>query len=1084
MKKKLKGALSLLLCMIMVFGAVAVGGSLSKASGSDEDIVGEIISFGSYPQTKVTKSTLKAALGEQAQDADGNVEYAGERYLRCKVPSGSTEFYKYEPIQWRILSNGEDGLFVLSEKTLDCKPFNSSNTSCLWSASTVRKWLNNNFYDSAFNASEKAQIRTSTIITDGAPGVKEGDVDTKDKVFLLSYYDASNVEYGMNNNSRRVQPSDYAAITKSYFSQQYWLRTQQSTNSTPFGNIQYYVNLSGDISTNTIDDMGFYLRPASGFGIRPAIKLYELPEGTRFITDEEYTQEHVSYDSQKYDSFVADNGFYNTVWSDEQSKRLWAFKTWDVVGDIGEIATFKFDDLTISADYYQLFLADLIMMINNSNSTLKKDINLTAFELYNKHYGAIEKILKTTDEWKKSITTADKELEIKGFFTDPDYKLSEGTEAILRKILQEGFDENADSIKKIFNELNKANDIVDYILKGADIVKAFKTANDAYTAAVSFKTVNSEIFNILYSSATEMEKTNRKYADWFRGALNKYYAMAMDDNEILAWSLSLTEDMAWMTYDLVLKKHLQNWSYNMLSKVLGCDPGVLGKSAFWVTFSYNTTYKVLNTLLPMGKASTPYYFMAYVAPFENALGKVVKSYGNKLQRNKTYENAKNYDFAFSVLKATNTYLYECSFDFCSAQKEKEDMKYATFYKKAWVDEKCHSGILRSDNTKYVSVQCPVDVNVYDKANNLVLSIINDIIVECDPSITVMNYDGKKSFCYSSDDEYKVEISARTNGKMDYYVTDFSDDQAEKDVEFYDIAIKKREKFSGSIPAGTENDDTAYKLKSSDGEEISCNYSSESSSNCNEVGHKFGDWEVVNTPTCFEYGVEKRICSVCQKAEFRGVGKKHGDFELKNYQEANCTADGYSGDKYCKNCEELVEMGKILPATGHTWSEWTVISKPTLDANGTEERVCGKCKEKESKEIPKLDFLTMNGKFSINTPSVTTVSYGFTLNLHANVTDLPEGARIVWSMDGSGFELIPSADGMTCGVKSVSKGSATITAKVVDKNGNAVKDANGNEITASQQLTSKAGFFQKLVAFFKKLFGSNMVIPSSLNKLIK
>ena len=130
------------------------------------------------------------------------------------------------------------------------------------------------------------------------------------------------------------------------------------------------------------------------------------------------------------------------------------------------------------------------------------------------------------------------------------------------------------------------------------------------------------------------------------------------------------------------------------------------------------------------------------------------------------------------------------------------------------------------------------------------------------------------------------------------------------------------------------------------------------------------------------------------------------------------------------------------------------------------------------------FEPIKTKISINTPSVTTVSYGFTLNLHANVTDMPEGARVVWRMDGSGFELIPSADGMTCGVKSVSKGSATITAKVVDKNGNAVKDANGNEITASQQLTSKAGFFQKLAAFFKKLFGSNMVIPSSLNKLVK
>ena len=130
------------------------------------------------------------------------------------------------------------------------------------------------------------------------------------------------------------------------------------------------------------------------------------------------------------------------------------------------------------------------------------------------------------------------------------------------------------------------------------------------------------------------------------------------------------------------------------------------------------------------------------------------------------------------------------------------------------------------------------------------------------------------------------------------------------------------------------------------------------------------------------------------------------------------------------------------------------------------------------------FEPIKTKISINTPSVTTVSYGFTLNLHANVTDLPEGARIVWSMDGSGFELIPSADGMTCGVKSVSKGSATITAKVVDKNGNAVKDANGNEITASQQLTSKAGFFQKIVAFFKKLFGSNMIIPYALEWIIK
>ena len=127
-----------------------------------------------------------------------------------------------------------------------------------------------------------------------------------------------------------------------------------------------------------------------------------------------------------------------------------------------------------------------------------------------------------------------------------------------------------------------------------------------------------------------------------------------------------------------------------------------------------------------------------------------------------------------------------------------------------------------------------------------------------------------------------------------------------------------------------------------------------------------------------------------------------------------------------------------------------------------------------------------------TPSTTTVKYGEKLILHIDTSTLPEGTTVEWSVSGSNAFRLSDENAVctlhrscvTCAVESIAKGSATITAKVVDKNGNAVKDANGNEITASQQLTSKAGFFQKLVAFFKKLFGSNMIIPSSLNKLVK
>ena len=216
------------------------------------------------------------------------------------------------------------------------------------------------------------------------------------------------------------------------------------------------------------------------------------------------------------------------------------------------------------------------------------------------------------------------------------------------------------------------------------------------------------------------------------------------------------------------------------------------------------------------------------------------------------------------------------------------------------------------------------------------------------------------------------------------------------------------------------------------------------------------------PSCTKEGSKTLKCTKCGNTYNEKIEKKAHTAVIDNSVAATCTTAGLTEGSHCSTCGTVIKARTTVPATGHT------------DMNN--DGLCDKC----GKSLAP----TVYPKLSIRTPSVTTVSYGFTLNLHANVTDLPEGARVAWSMDGSGFELIPSADGMTCGVKSVSKGSATITAKVVDKSGNAVKNANGNEITASQQLTSKAGFFQKLVAFFKKLFGSNMVIPSSLNKLVK
>ncbi len=45
---------------------------------------------------------------------------------------------------------------------------------------------------------------------------------------------------------------------------------------------------------------------------------------------------------------------------------------------------------------------------------------------------------------------------------------------------------------------------------------------------------------------------------------------------------------------------------------------------------------------------------------------------------------------------------------------------------------------------------------------------------------------------------------------------------------------------------------------------------------------------------------------------------HSATEIRNYSAASCTADGYSGDTYCKSCGAKVASGTTIPMTGHDW----------------------------------------------------------------------------------------------------------------------------------------------------------------------
>ena len=127
-----------------------------------------------------------------------------------------------EPIKWRVLSVDGNDAFLLSDMTLDAKPYNEENKFVTWENCTLRNWLNDSFYNIAFTEKEKSVITETKAVTSRGDGVL-------DKVSILSNIDAGNTSYGFNYDSvesetRAVKNTEYATSNGafSYKENGYW----------------------------------------------------------------------------------------------------------------------------------------------------------------------------------------------------------------------------------------------------------------------------------------------------------------------------------------------------------------------------------------------------------------------------------------------------------------------------------------------------------------------------------------------------------------------------------------------------------------------------------------------------------------------------------------------------------------------------------------------------------------------------------------------------------------------------------------------------------------------------------------------
>ena len=255
---------------------------------------GDTVLFGSYPQTLVSGGDAVLPF-LQAQEAlsDGWVSYgyysggeAGDYMLYKDVAVEGRRFrgvqmtayrpyytgleaggdasyiddsgfeldkvywFEYTPILWNVLEYRDGHLFLNAKYCLDAQPFQDlyeGNRSKMvipgtdilvndWEACSVRAFLNGLWRETAFSDTERGMLQTVSLnnrTTGYAPNAKFQITqhDTEDQVFLLSYEDVMNPDYGYPERSsfdleangdninevqqamvRRRSYTDYAAI--------------------------------------------------------------------------------------------------------------------------------------------------------------------------------------------------------------------------------------------------------------------------------------------------------------------------------------------------------------------------------------------------------------------------------------------------------------------------------------------------------------------------------------------------------------------------------------------------------------------------------------------------------------------------------------------------------------------------------------------------------------------------------------------------------------------------------------------------------------------------------------------------------
>lgn len=271
------------------------------------------IYFGDYPQKlKDETVTLTNTVNSQGYILGNDNNYYAELMVKetvnltgnykayfdngTKINVKETYYFKVEPIRWQVSNANNNSKELFSDYIIDNTKYNNATPNIrfgdavdnYYHTSILRKYLNEDFYNLAFNDVQKEQIQDTTVDNSEYSFYFDEGYDflacpnINDKVYSMCLRDLTTSSKGYNSDKNQSDPLRQAILTdyakakgcwmttdnENYNHGQYWLRSpgpyvrEWASDYSYIFWTAFAVYANGSINNNLIDSRSTGIRPA------------------------------------------------------------------------------------------------------------------------------------------------------------------------------------------------------------------------------------------------------------------------------------------------------------------------------------------------------------------------------------------------------------------------------------------------------------------------------------------------------------------------------------------------------------------------------------------------------------------------------------------------------------------------------------------------------------------------------------------------------------------------------------------------------------------------------------------------------